>query len=122
VTIVDQRVETLTLDDEPNLVVIQVYITNAYRTHAIADSYRERGIYVVLGGLHVTSMPSEASIHADTVILGPGDSSFPPFLADFRRLRPKSIYQAANRSLVGAPSIRIELISLLKSCLSACEV
>ena len=49
------------------VVVIQVYITNAYRADAIADSYPQRGIYVVLGGLHVTSLPGEAAIHADTI-------------------------------------------------------
>lgn len=59
VTIVDQHVESLSLDHEPDLVVIQVYITSAYRAYAIADHYRQRGIYVVLGGLHFTSVPSE---------------------------------------------------------------
>ncbi len=110
VTIVDQHVESLNIDDYPDLVVIQVYITNAYRAYAIADHYRQRGIYVVLGGLHVTSMPSEASNHADTIFLGPGDSSFPKFLTDFRRLKPKSVYQASERSLVGIPPIRRDLI------------
>ncbi len=110
VTIVDQHVEPLSLDDEPDLVVIQVYITNAYRAYAIADEYRARGIYVVLGGLHVTSIPAEASVHADTIFLGPGDCSFPKFLADFRRLKPKPQYQADARSLVGIPPIRRDLI------------
>jgi hypothetical protein len=31
--IVDEHVEPLTLDDSPELVVIQVYITNAYRAY-----------------------------------------------------------------------------------------
>ena len=34
VTIQDEHVETLDLDDEPDLVVIQVYITSAYRAYA----------------------------------------------------------------------------------------
>jgi hypothetical protein len=38
--IVDEHVETLTLNDAPDLVVIQVYITNAYRAYRIADHYR----------------------------------------------------------------------------------
>jgi hypothetical protein len=49
------------LNDEPDLVIIQVYITNAYRAYQIADQYRARGAYVVLGGLHVTSLPDEAA-------------------------------------------------------------
>ena len=38
--IVDEHVERLTLEDTPNLVVIQVYITNAHRAYSIADHYR----------------------------------------------------------------------------------
>src|SRR4028118_127455 len=54
-TLQDEHVEELYLDDTPDLVVIQVYITNAYRAYALADYYRSRGSYVCLGGLHVTS-------------------------------------------------------------------
>ena len=45
----------------PDLVVIQVYITNAFRAYRIADHYRARGSFVALGGLHVTALPGEAA-------------------------------------------------------------
>src|ERR671931_1246153 len=61
VSIQDEHVERLVLDDDPELVVIQVYITSAYRAYRIADHYRRRGAYVVLGGLHVTALPDEAA-------------------------------------------------------------
>ncbi len=51
----DEHVEKLDLDDEPDLVVIQAYITSAKRSYAIADHYRRKGAHVALGGLHVTS-------------------------------------------------------------------
>src|SRR6187200_2409671 len=70
--IVDEHVERLKTDDEPDLVVIQVYITNAYRAYRIADLYRARGVFVILGGLHVTSLPDEAAPHADAIFIGPG--------------------------------------------------
>ena len=75
--IVDEHVEALSLDDTPDLVVIQVYITNAYRAYRIADHYRSLGAFVCLGGLHVTSLPDEAAIHADAIFLGPGEQTFP---------------------------------------------
>ena len=43
VTLQDEHVETLDLSDEPDLVVIQVYITSAYRAYDLADLYRSRG-------------------------------------------------------------------------------
>src|ERR1041384_347657 len=47
----DEHVEKLHLDDEPDMVVIQVYITSAKRAYGIADHYRAKGAFVVLGGL-----------------------------------------------------------------------
>ena len=49
------------------------------------QTLRRRGAYVALGGLHVTSLPDEAAQHADTIFLGPGEDTWPAFLADFRR-------------------------------------
>ena len=85
----DQHVETLRLDDFPDLVIIQVYITNAYRAYSLADHYRDKGAHVCLGGLHVTSLPEEAAKHADSLFLGPGEETFPQFLKDFRAGRPQ---------------------------------
>jgi radical SAM superfamily enzyme YgiQ (UPF0313 family) len=106
----DEHVETLDLDDEPELVVIQVYITSAYRSYALADRYRRRGAYVCLGGLHVTSLPDEAAAHADTIFLGPGEDTWPRFLADYRAGRPARVYRSTVRTLVGAPRFRRDLI------------
>ena len=87
-----------------------LYITSAYRAYEIADHYRSRGVYVVLGGLHVTSLPLEAAQHADTIFLGPGEDTWPQFLADFRQGKPQKIYQSKERSLVGVPPVRRDLI------------
>ncbi|MCB0845155.1 MAG: cobalamin-dependent protein, partial [Bacteroidetes bacterium] len=99
----DQHVETLKLDDNPDLVIIQVYITNAYRSYQIADHYRAKGAYVILGGLHVTSLPEEAEKHADAIFLGPGEETFPQFLKDFRNKTPKKRYFSAVRTLEKIP-------------------
>lgn len=109
--IVDEHVEPLALEDEPDLVVIQVYITNAYRAYKIADHYRSRGAFVCLGGLHVTSLPDEARPHADAIFLGPGEQTFPQFLADFAAGRPKPMYvSTGDRTLERVPPIRRDLI------------
>ncbi|HKO13266.1 MAG TPA: radical SAM protein [Acidobacteriaceae bacterium] len=109
--IVDEHVEPLTLDDAPDLVVIQVYITNAYRAYRIAAHYRARGAFVCLGGLHVTSLPEEAAAHADAMFLGPGDQTFPQFLRDFRAGSPGRVYVSAEgRTLERIPPIRRDLI------------
>lgn len=111
VEIQDQHVETLTLNDTPDLVLIQVYITNAKRAYAIAQHYRDKGVYVALGGLHVTSLPDEAAQYADTIFLGPAEQSFPEFLKDFRAKSPKKRYVSTNgRTIQNQPQIRRDLI------------
>src|SRR6187402_3941769 len=106
----DEHVERLDVADTPDLVVIQVYITSANRAYRLADHYRRQGAYVALGGLHVTSLPSEAAAHADTIFLGPGEDTWPQFLADFRRGCPQRLYQSTTRTLQGIPPIRRDLI------------
>jgi len=110
VTIQDEHVQPLDLDDHPDLVVIQVYITSAYRAYELADHYRQRGAYVALGGLHVTALPEEAATHADTIFLGPGEDTWPQFLQDWRQGQPQQRYQSRIRSLIGLPPVRRDLI------------
>ena len=110
ISLQDEHVEKLDLDDEPDMVIIQVYITNAYRAYQIADHYRARGAYVALGGLHVTSLPAEALMHADSIFIGPGEYTFPNFLRDLAAGTPRRRYESSVRTLQGLPPIRRDLI------------
>jgi radical SAM superfamily enzyme YgiQ (UPF0313 family) len=110
VTLQDEHVEPLDLDDEPDLVVIQVYITNAWRAYRIADHYRRKGAHVALGGLHVSSLPDEAVPHADTIFIGPGEDTFPQFLRDLNAGAPRARYVSTLRTLDNLPPIRRDLI------------
>src|SRR2546427_1398530 len=110
VVLSDEHVEKLVLDDEPDLVVIQVYITSARRAYEIADLYRSRGSHVALGGLHVTSLPAEALRHADTIFLGPGEDTWPVFLQDYFAGTPLRVYRSTIRTLIGMPPVRRDLI------------
>src|SRR5689334_12528169 len=110
--ILDEHVEPLAVeDDRPDFVAIQVYITNARRAYGLADAYRARGVFVALGGLHVTSLPDEAAAHADAIFLGPGEQTFPEFLADFRAGCPRRRYvSTTGRTIDRVPPIRRDLI------------
>src|SRR5512138_1940792 len=110
VSLQDEHVEALDLDDEPDLVVIQVYITSAYRAYQIADHYRAKGAYICLGGLHVTSLPEEAAKHADTIFVGPGEDIWPAFLNDYRAGQPKTKYVSMVRTLQDLPFPRRDLL------------
>jgi radical SAM superfamily enzyme YgiQ (UPF0313 family) len=106
----DEHVEVLNLDDDPELVIIQVYITNAFRAYGIADHYRKKGAHVCLGGLHVSSLPEEAMPHADTIFIGPGEDTFPLFLKEFKQGAARKLYTNKEREIETIPPIRRDLI------------
>lgn len=111
VTVEDEHVQEVRLDDDPELVVVEAYVTSARRAYALADEYRRRGAHVAIGGLHPTSLPEEAAFHADSVFLGPGDHTFPRFLQDLRAGRPRRFYRSGGeRTLHGLPPPRRDLL------------
>jgi radical SAM superfamily enzyme YgiQ (UPF0313 family) len=111
VTIEDENVQRLHLDDRPDVVGITVYTFLAPRAYEIADHYRARGVHVVLGGLHVTGRPEEALEHADTIVVGEGDCVWPRFLADLEAGRTARRYRAdVAAPLDDLPLPRVELL------------
>ncbi len=102
-----------TLAERPDMVVIQAYITNAHRAYAIARYYKALGVRVCLGGLHVTSLPEEASGLCDHLFIGVGDASWPAFLDDLRNGGAKPLYDSKDflRTLKRLPPTRRDLIS-----------
>jgi hypothetical protein len=96
--LLDEHVQSLDLNDRPDLVLIQGYITNAYRAYRIAEHYRARGTFVAMGGLHVTSLPDEAAAHADAVSLAQQSR---PFLSFSRTFAPAARSACTGRSRGG---------------------
>src|SRR5260221_3071161 len=83
VTIQDEGVQPLDLDFDADLVGISCITGTAIRGYAIADRLRARGQTVVMGGVHATLLPDEAAAHADAVVIGYAEQSWPELLRDF---------------------------------------
>lgn len=93
IEIVDEAVQSLPEDFQADLVGISASTPNAMRAYRIADRARERGIKVVLGGWHPTALPFEAMQHADAVVKGYAERSWPQLLLDFQSNRMKELYE-----------------------------
>ncbi|HSH75281.1 MAG TPA: radical SAM protein, partial [Longimicrobiales bacterium] len=78
----DERLEAIPLDVSADVVAITVETYTARRAYQIADSFRARGIPVVMGGYHPTFLPDEALEHADAVVLGDAEELWPQLLED----------------------------------------
>ena len=114
IRIADEHVEKISLDDDPDIVLIEVYITNAYRAYKIADHYLKLNKKVILGGLHATSLPDEAIKHASSVVIGPGDHIFAQVVKDIKSNSLKQFYTSERRDLENIPPIRRDLIDIKK--------
>jgi radical SAM superfamily enzyme YgiQ (UPF0313 family) len=90
----DDRMEPIPYDEQTDLVAITVETYTARRAYEIADEYRKRGVRVVLGGMHVTLMPEEASLHADSIFIGDAETKWADVVEDARRRRLEPRYQS----------------------------
>jgi phytoene dehydrogenase-like protein len=80
-------------DERVDLVVISCFTPQASRAYEIADEFRKRGTKVILGGIHPTSVPEEASRHADSVCVGEVEPVWDTILADLRKGGLKPLYR-----------------------------
>ncbi|MBN1675702.1 MAG: cobalamin-dependent protein [Kiritimatiellae bacterium] len=111
VTIADENVEKIVLDDCPDLVGITVKVDTAYRAFDIAYHYRARGIPVVMGGIHPTACPDMCLPCADAVVIGEAEALWAGIVEDAARGRLRRIYRNAGPvDIAGTPVPRWELI------------
>jgi radical SAM superfamily enzyme YgiQ (UPF0313 family) len=111
--LVDESVDPVPLDAAVDLVGISVITGTARRAYELAAHFRARGIPVVLGGVHVTIMPKEARRHADAIVVGMAERSWPRLLEDFAAGRMAAEYcdePPAGDALVGVPAPRLDLM------------
>ena len=110
ITLQDEGVQPLDLDFDADLVGITAITGTSLRAYRIADALRARGQTVVLGGVHATLLPDEAAPHADTLVLGYGERSWPELLHDFKNGRLKPRYQAPTGRTLAVPIARRDLL------------
>jgi radical SAM superfamily enzyme YgiQ (UPF0313 family) len=93
VRIVDESVDDIDPAFKPDLVGISVLTHSAPYAYAMAADYRRNGIPVVLGGIHPSLNPQEALEHADAVVVGEAEATWPGLIEDFRGGRLRRLYR-----------------------------
>ncbi|MBN1697302.1 MAG: B12-binding domain-containing radical SAM protein [Spirochaetales bacterium] len=94
-----------------DLVGISALTYNADIAYKIADMYREKGIKVVLGGIHVSTLPDEALMHCDAVVIGEAEKVWTTIIEDIQKGTLKDTYKAdelADLSIL--PETRLDLM------------
>jgi radical SAM superfamily enzyme YgiQ (UPF0313 family) len=92
---VDEEIETIDYEAlEADLVAITAMTVQANRAYQIAGEFTKRGAVVVIGGIHASVMPEEASKHCNSVMIGEGEGIWPTLLEDFGKGTMRKVYRA----------------------------
>ena len=94
IKIFDETAGPIPLDLEADLIAITCITGTSARVYRYADYFRSRGMTVVLGGPHPSLCPDEAKNHADAVVVGLGDHSWPRLLRDFKSGNLQPFYRS----------------------------
>src|SRR5437762_4170784 len=98
--IIDETLDhiDITTIDRGDVVGIGIHTGNARRGYEIGRQARERGAWVVFGGIHATLFPEEVHAHgaAHAVVKGDGDVVWSTVVADCFAGTPERIYEGGR--------------------------
>jgi len=131
VTIVDERYIDVPIRSDYDLVGISSLTYNSYRGYEIADAYRAMNIPVVFGGYHASLMPEEAKQHADSVVIGEAELTWPQLLKDISQGTLQPFYKSprlvkaeeipAARHDIGVFTPFAQAVQASRGCPTGCE-
>jgi radical SAM superfamily enzyme YgiQ (UPF0313 family) len=94
VSVVNERYSQIDYDAAYDVVLINFVTSTAPRAYEIADTYRKKGVPVVLSGFHASGLPEEAKQHADSVLIGRNESVWLTVLQDIKQKNLQPFYHA----------------------------
>jgi radical SAM superfamily enzyme YgiQ (UPF0313 family) len=106
VMLLDQFHRPIDTHLKADLVGISVWTASSNNAYRLADTFRARGIPVVLGGPHVAVLPEEAAQHADAVVVGEAESVWAQLLSDLEMGQLAPVYVGQPSPLSETPPVR----------------
>ena len=111
ITMVEEAHAPDDINQDVDLVGITVLTELVQRAYQIADAYRQKGVKVVMGGIHPTVLPDEALEHSDAVVVGEAEGVWPRLVSDAASGKMQRIYRAGKLTdLQGLPKPRRDLL------------
>lgn len=113
IKLIDERVSPIDFDEPFDIVGISILTEQARRGYEIAQGFKERGVFTVMGGIHASVLPKEARQYCDAVVIGEGEIAWPDLLKDFKKGTIKEFYaNSGPLDLVRSPIPRYDLIDV----------
>jgi radical SAM superfamily enzyme YgiQ (UPF0313 family) len=99
VTIREEEIEAINLDEECDIVGLTCMTANAPRAYYYAREFKKRGRTVIMGGVHPSILPDEALQFCDSVVIGEAEDVWVQVLKDFSNGRLQKKYSKPFPSL-----------------------
>jgi radical SAM superfamily enzyme YgiQ (UPF0313 family) len=96
IRIIDEEIEDIDFDTHADIVGLTAMTYKVKRAYQIADEFRKRGCYVVLGGIHASMLPDESLEHVDTVVIGEAEPVWQELIDDFKNNKIQRVYRSAT--------------------------
>jgi radical SAM superfamily enzyme YgiQ (UPF0313 family) len=90
---IEAGIKDINFDKKYDLVGISSLTSTSQLAYKIADEFRKHGTFVVIGGWHASALPEEAKQHADAVVIGEADETWPQLLKDYEEGKVKPLYE-----------------------------
>lgn len=110
---IDENYRPIDYERKYDIVCLSAMTQQVSRAYEIAGIFKERGALTVIGGIHATILPEEASKHVDIVIAGEGEELWPLFVRDYLNDTIKSVYRATFSGSYDLKSARMPRYELL---------
>lgn len=96
-----------------DLVAISTFSAQIFEAYTVADRLRTAGVKVAMGGLHVSALPDEALRHADYVVVGEGEHTWPAVVNAVRRNIDSALFDARDYGTTPIESLPVPRYDLL---------
>lgn len=112
IEVIIEVVDNVDYDSDADLIAIGTMGYAMFRGMEIADEFRKRGKTVVMGGYMASMVAEESLKHADSLVLGDAEISYPLMLRDFEeKSKLERIYDHPISKLADLPVPRYDLLT-----------
>ena len=94
IKIVDEEIESLPANYNPDIVGLTVITSNSGRAFEIAGIFRAKGAKIIFGGPYPSYSLDDCAEHADSIVIGEAENIWEDLLKDFEEGKLKNTYEA----------------------------
>lgn len=105
-----------------DVVGISVNTFQAARAYRMGDRFRSQGVPVVFGGPHTALLSEECLEHADSIVVGDAEDTWPRVLEDVAGQGLQQRYLSANESGAAMPAPRRDLFRKSSRQVAYCQI